>query len=104
MRQPAVTRRIRRVLIGVIVLGVVVFVARSFAGRTLREPERALVGTWTFLEPSRPDTRIVYRFYSNGRATEEHYCLKSASPTVPAIRTEGVWELDTDGTLIVDSA
>jgi hypothetical protein len=104
MRKPAVTRHVGLALIGVVALSVVVFAGNSVLGRGLTGRERALVGTWSFFEPDDPHVRIVYRFHPNGRATEEHYDLKSARPTVPTIRMEGVWHVESDGTLVAEAA
>lgn len=104
MRKPAVTRRVGLALVGVMALSVIAFAGSSVFGRGLSEREWALVGSWTFFRPDNPDVRIVYRFHRNGRATEEHYYLKSAQPTVPTTRMEGVWHVESDGTLVAEAA
>lgn len=76
----------------------------SLASRSLTSRERELVGNWTFLEPDKPDQLLVYRLGGNGRIQVEYYNLKSDTPHEPSIRTEGVWHLEPDGTLVVEAA
>jgi hypothetical protein len=70
----------------------------------LSETESACVGTWTYLSPDRPaQTRIVYYFHDDRRATEEHYYLTSATPHTPRIRFHGRWHVEHDRLLVEPS-
>jgi hypothetical protein len=91
------------------ILGACLLVAALLAAsalpprRTLTPLEQSLVGVWSFPRPEDPRILHVYRFFDDGLAREEHYYLKSATPTVPTLVMDGVWYVEPNNRLTVDA-
>ena len=88
----------------ILLLTTLAAVFNGLSQRGLSTTEQQYVGTWTFLSPEKPTTRIVYHFDPHGQATEEHFYLTSATPDVPQLTMYGAWRVERDGQLVVEQS